>query len=92
MAKIPWVRWLVLDLFFELGIGRISGRESPAPSDTHTLSTGVVPSELIDRSWRENPDVANMDDVASMDASDSLDGTTLSMVGDVANMNDFMGD
>ena len=90
MAQIPWVRWLVLDLFFELGIGRISGRESPAPSDTHTLSPGVVPSELINRSWRENLDVANMDDVASMDAS--LDGTTLSMVGDVANMNDFMED
>ena len=90
MAQIPWVRWLVLDLFFELGIGRITGRESPAPSDTHTRSPGVVPSELINRSWRENPDVANMDDVASMDAS--LDGTTLSMVGDVANMNDFMED
>ena len=90
MAEIPWIRWLVLDLFFELGIGRISGRESPAPSDTHTLSPGVVPDELINRSWRENPDVANMDDVASMDAS--LDGTTLSMVGDVANMNDFMED
>ena len=90
MAQIPWVRWLVLDLFFELGIGRISGRESPAPNDTHTLSPGAVPSEFINRSWRENPDVANMDDVASMDAS--LDGTTLSMVGDVANMNDFMED
>ena len=90
MAQIPWVRWLVLDLFFELGIGRISGRESPAPSDTHTLSPGVVPSELINRSWRENPDVANMDDVAIVDAS--LGGTTLSIVGDVANMNDFMGD
>ena len=90
MAQIPWSHWLVLDLFFDLGIGRISGTESPAPSDTHTLSPGVVPDELINRSWRENPDVANMDDVASMDAS--LDGTTLSMVGDVANMNDFMED
>ena len=90
MAQIPWVRWLVLDLFFELGIGRISGRESPAPSVTLTLSPGAVPSEVINRSLRENRDVANMDDVASMDAS--LDGTTLSMVGDVANMNDFMGD
>ena len=90
MAQIPWIRWLVLDLFFELGIGRISGRESPAPSVTHTLSPGTVPSEVINSSLRENRDVANMDDVASMDAS--LDGTTLSMVGDVANMNDFMED